>query len=57
MSKYVSLALVLVLCGFAVAQKPVAQLPTTYINTTWNQPVGGTTWAAPSKSSLSFWDR
>ena len=53
MSKYASLALVLVLCGFAVAQKPVAQLPTTYINTTWNQPVGGTTWAAHTSAQLT----
>jgi hypothetical protein len=53
MSKYASLALVLVLCGFSVAQKPVAQLPTTYIDTTWNQPVGGTIWAAHTSAQLS----
>jgi len=46
----------LVVCAFsaaAPAQKPVAQLPQVYIDTTWNPPVGGTTWAAHTAAQLS----
>lgn len=53
MSKYASIAIVLVLCGIAVAQKPVAQLPTAYIDTSWSQPVGGTVWAAHTSAQLA----
>ena len=53
MSRFTSLAIVLVLCGSAFAQKPVAQLPKTYINTTWSQPTGGTTWAAHTSAQLT----
>ena len=34
------------------AQKPVAVLPQTYIDTTWNPPTGGTTWPVHSSSTL-----
>ena len=34
------------------AQKPVAVLPQTYIDTTWNPPTGGTTWPVHSSSAL-----
>jgi hypothetical protein len=37
----------------AVAQKPVAELPRVYIDTTWNPPLGGTTWAAHTSAQLS----
>jgi hypothetical protein len=47
------LAITLLLCSFAVAQKPVAQLPLTYINSTWNPPTGGTTWAAHTSAQLA----
>ena len=53
MSRFASLALVLVLCGSAFSQKPVAQLPQTYIDTTWAQPTGGTLWAAHTSAQLS----
>jgi hypothetical protein len=53
MSKYALPALLLLLCAVAVAQKPVAQLPSTYINTAWNQPVGGTVWSAHTSAQLS----
>jgi hypothetical protein len=33
--------------------KPVAQLPLTYIDTTWNPPTGGTTWAVHTPAQLS----
>ena len=50
------LLVALVVCAFsaaAPAQKPVAQLPQVYIDTTWNPPVGGTTWAAHTAAQLS----
>jgi len=53
MSRIASFAIVLVLCGSAFAQKPVAQLPKTYIDTTWAQPTGGTVWAAHTSAQLS----
>ncbi len=46
----------LVIWGFsavAPAQKPQAILPMIYIDTTWNPPVGGTTWAAHTSAQLS----
>jgi hypothetical protein len=46
------LMLVLVLNGFGVAQKPVAELPRAYIDSTYNLPTGGTTWAAHSAAQL-----
>src|SRR5215469_9524949 len=53
-----SLALVLVLIimlfsGLASAQKPVAQLPLVTIDTTYNQPTSGTTWAAHNATQLT----
>ncbi len=42
--------------GFGViahAQKPQAQLPNVYLNTTWNPPTGGTTWAAHTAAQLT----
>jgi hypothetical protein len=53
MSRFASFALVLILCGPTFAQKPVAQLPKTYINTTWAQPTGGTLWAAHTSAQLA----
>ena len=49
----IALILVLMLSGLATAQKPVAQLPRVYIDTTWNPPVGGTTWPAQTAAQLS----
>ncbi len=49
----IALILALMLSGIATAQKPVAQLPRVYIDTTWNPPVGGTTWAAHTAAQLS----
>ena len=37
---------VLLLAASLYAQKPVAELPRVYIDTTYNLPQGGTTWAA-----------
>ena len=37
----------------ATAQKPQAVLPQVYIDTTWNRPTGGTTWAAHTSAQLS----
>jgi hypothetical protein len=45
--------MVTVLTSFAVAQKPVAALPQVYIDTTWNPPVGGTTWAAHTDAQFT----
>ena len=50
------LALALVFFVFtavAIAQKPQAILPQVYIDTTWNPPGGGTTWAAHTSAQLS----
>ena len=41
------------LLGFAQSSKPVAQLPQTWLDTTWNPPTGGTTWAAHTSAQLS----
>lgn len=35
------------------SSKPQAQLPLVYIDTTWNPPTGGTTWAAHTSAQLS----
>ena len=51
----VTFLLVLLLGAFSqvmFAQRPVAALPQTYIDTTWNPPTGGTTWAVHSASAL-----
>ena len=53
MSKICFIAIILVLSELAVAQKPVAQSPLTYINSTWNLPAGGTTWAAHTSAQFS----
>ena len=37
----------------AVAQKPQAALPRVFIDTSWNPPVGGTTWAAHTAAQFS----
>ena len=37
----------------AAAQKPVAELPRTHIDTTWNQPTGGKAWAAHTADEFS----
>ena len=50
-----TLLVVLLLSAFSpvmFAQMPVATLPQTYIDTTWNPPIGGTTWAVHSSSTL-----
>ena len=41
-----------VLAADASAQKPQAILPQVYIDTTWNPPAGGTTWAAHTAAQL-----
>jgi hypothetical protein len=53
MSKVRIIAIILLLSGLAAAQKPVAQLPRIYIDSTWNSPIGGTTWAAHTSAQLS----
>jgi hypothetical protein len=42
-----------VLTSLAAAQKPIAALPQVYIDTTWNPPVGGTTWAAHTAAQFT----
>lgn len=44
---------VLLSCLHAQTGKPVAQLPKTYLNTTWNPPTGGTTWAVHTSAQLT----
>ncbi len=53
--KYVGFVTLTVLLPFTstFAQKPVARLPQTYIDTTFSQPVSGTTWAAHTSAQLS----
>jgi hypothetical protein len=46
MYKLLTIALIFMVGGLAFAQMPVAALPRTYIDTTWNPPQGGTIWAA-----------
>lgn len=46
MPKITSITAAVLLCGIAFAQKPVAQLPQATVDTTFNEPTGGTTWAA-----------
>ena len=49
------MSLALVLCAFTAvggAQLPQAALPSVYIDTTWNPPVNGTTWAVHDSASL-----
>ena len=46
MPKITSITAAALLCGIAFAQKPVAQLPQATVDTTFNEPTGGTTWAA-----------
>jgi hypothetical protein len=46
-------AILLLLIGVAVAQKPVAELPRVYIDTTYSLPAGGTTWAAHTAAQLT----
>src|ERR1039458_8777069 len=53
MSKVRIIIFILIVSALAVAQMPVAELPRTYINTTWNLPAGGTTWAAHTSAQLS----
>jgi hypothetical protein len=53
---YVVLSLALTVFAFtstSLAQKPQAALPNVYIDTTWNPPLGGTTWAAHTAAELS----
>ena len=45
--------LVTAMTAVALAQKPQATLPRVYIDTTWNPPVGGTTWAAHTAAQFS----
>jgi hypothetical protein len=52
MKVYAASFMVAGLCVFAVAQKPIAQLPQATVDTTWNQPTGGTTWAAHTSAQL-----
>jgi len=47
------LGAVLVLTSAASAQKPVAELPRVYVDTTWNEPHGGTTRRAHTAAELS----
>ena len=46
------LCAVLLSAATAAAQKPVAELPRVYIDTTYNLPTGGTTWAAHDSAHL-----
>jgi hypothetical protein len=53
MSRFVSVAIIFVLCGVAAAQMPVPELPRTYIDTTWAQPTGGVRWLAHTSAQLA----
>ena len=53
MPKVCTIVLIVLLSGLAVAQMPVAELPRTYIDSTWKPPIGGTTWAAHNSVQLS----
>ena len=44
---------VLNVAATAQSSQPVAQLPNFYIDTTWNPPTGGTTWAAHTAADLT----
>jgi hypothetical protein len=50
---FVILGALLVVSVAAVAQKPIAELPRVYIDSTWNLPTGGTTWAAHTSAQLT----
>ena len=56
---FLSVLVVVALTGFQLAaigqtsSKPVAQLPLVYLDTTYNLPTGGTTWAAHTSQQLS----
>src|SRR3974390_2599234 len=52
MKRYATVLVVVVLSGVAAAQKPNVQLPLVTVDTTWNQPTGGTTWAAHTSAQL-----
>jgi hypothetical protein len=41
------------LAAIAQSTEPIAQLPSVYIDTTWNPPTGGTTWAAHTAAQLT----
>ena len=45
--------LVTLFTGVATAQAPVAELPRVYIDTTYNLPTGGTTWAVHTPAQLT----
>ncbi len=50
------LVMALIVCALtsvALAQKPQAILPRLHINTAWNPPTGGTTWAAHTPAQLT----
>jgi len=49
----VAVLLVTVFTGVAPAQKPQATLPQVYLDTTWNPPVGGNTWAVHTAAQFS----
>jgi len=48
-----ALASIMLMSGGATAQKPVAELPRTLIDTTWKQPTGGKTWAVHTAEEFS----
>jgi hypothetical protein len=52
-SKVFRIAFILICSTLAVAQMPVAELPRTYIDSSWNLPSGGTTWAAHTSAQLA----
>ncbi|HVP49782.1 MAG TPA: hypothetical protein VMT56_01030 [Candidatus Bathyarchaeia archaeon] len=52
MSRFATFLVITMLCGIAAAQKPIVQLPKTYINTTYAQP-SGTTWLVHSSPQLN----
>ena len=53
MSKLLTIALIFMVGSSAAAQMPVAALPRTYIDATWNLPQGGTTWAAHTAAQFT----
>jgi len=53
MPRIVTFFVIVLLCASAVGQKPVAQLPSSSVNTTWAPPVGGTTWAAHNATQFA----
>jgi hypothetical protein len=53
MYKICIIALICMLNVGAIAQKPIAELPRVYIDSTWDLPTGGMTWAVHTSAQLT----